>query len=49
MRIRTIEIVELGERVKFACDGCRSEALHELRRPDNRSEPRWQSSSRYSG
>jgi transposase-like protein len=30
MRIRTIEIVELGEQVRFACDSCHSEAVREL-------------------
>jgi hypothetical protein len=30
MRIRTIEIVELRERIRLACDSCRCEAVHEL-------------------
>jgi hypothetical protein len=30
MRIRTIEVAELGERVRLACDSCHSEAVHEV-------------------
>ena len=38
MRIRTIEIVELRERIRLACDSCRCEAVHELPKSSNQPQ-----------
>jgi transposase-like protein len=37
MRIRTIEVLHVCERIRLACDSCRREAIQELNKSTNKN------------